>query len=249
MSVSRYPLSNLALLLSTLAFLLCSCAGSSHPQVISDTGATRAPPILELYSEAHAATLHFPSGRYSLSAADRIGYYYRAPGGVVQHTAAGRTVRDGGIFVSKRNPRKLRGYIYLAGAAVHVGNLSRAKHEFRRWPPTSDFWPLFSGVLPAHPWRIMSTRGQDNGAIQDHMIKYELIEGLQRAIDNSYRRLREKARHEWESRFAGNDPSDACVSVRIDSITAETPAKALPCAGYLSKPLQPRNGQTRLRLA
>lgn len=119
-------------LLSTpaLLLLLSCCAGSSHPQVLPDTGTTRAPPILELYSEVHVATLHFPSGRYSLYAADRIGYYYRAPRGIVQHTAAGRVVRDGGIFVSKRNLRKLRGYIFLAGAATHVGNLSRTKHEF-----------------------------------------------------------------------------------------------------------------------
>ncbi len=95
----------------------------------------------------------------------------------------------------------------------------------------------------------MSTGRRDDRAIQDQMIKYELIEGLQRAIDNSYWRLRETARHEWESRFASKDPSDACVSIRIDSITAETPAKALPCAGYLPKPLRPCNGQTRPRLA
>jgi hypothetical protein len=78
----------------------------------------------------------------------------------------------------------------------------------------------------------MSTGRQGNGAIQDQMTKYELIEGLQRAIDNSYRRLREKARHEWESRFASNDPSDACVTVRISSARIQTPV--LPCAGFLS---------------
>jgi len=54
----------------------------------------------------------------------------------------------------------------------------------------------------------MSTGRQDDRAIQDQMIKYELIEGLQRAIENSYRRLRETARHEWESRFTGKDPSE-----------------------------------------
>ena len=95
---------------------------------------------------------------------------------------------------------------------------------------------------------IMGRQG-DGTAIQDHMIKYELVEGLQHAIGYRYRRLFESAKQEWERRFAGKDPSDACVSVRIDSITAETPAKALPCAGYLPQPLQPRNAQTRLRLA
>ena len=95
---------------------------------------------------------------------------------------------------------------------------------------------------------IMGRQG-DGTAIQDQMIKYELVEGLQCSIDNSYRRLFESAKQEWERRFAGKDPSDACVSVRIDSITAETPAKAQPCAGYLPKPLRPCNGRTRPRLA
>jgi hypothetical protein len=90
---------------------------------------------------------------------------------------------------------------------------------------------------------------QEHDALEGAMIKCELIEGLQRSIDNSYRRLFESAKQEWERRFAGKDPSDDCVNVRINSITAETPAKALPRAGYLPKPLRPRNGQTRPRLA
>lgn len=82
----------------------------------------------------------------------------------------------------------------------------------------------------------MNTGRQGDGrAIQDQMLKYELVEGLQRSIDNRYRRLFESAKQECERRFAGKDPSDACVSIRNDSITAETPAKALPRAGLSSK--------------
>ena len=95
---------------------------------------------------------------------------------------------------------------------------------------------------------IMGRQG-DSTTIQDHMIKYELVVGLQHAIDYSYRRLFESAKQEWERRFADNDPSDACVSIRIDSITVETSAKALPRAGYLPKPMRPRNRQMRLRLS
>ncbi|PYK92655.1 MAG: hypothetical protein DME36_12520 [Verrucomicrobia bacterium] len=94
----------------------------------------------------------------------------------------------------------------------------------------------------------MGTWRQEGRAIQDQMIKYELIEWFQRAIDNSYRRLRETARHEWESRFAGKeDPSDASVSIRVGPSGIQSPV--LPCAGYLPKPLRPCNGQTRPRLA
>src|SRR5437660_9309122 len=93
----------------------------------------------------------------------------------------------------------------------------------------------------------MGTWRQEGRANQDQMIKYELIEGFQRAIDNSYRRLRETARHEWESRFAGKDPSDASVSIRVGPFGIQSPV--LPCAGYLPITLRPCNAQTRPDLA
>lgn len=41
------------------------------------------------------------------------------------------------------------------------------------------------------------------------------VEGLRRALDQSYAQLREKALAEWQRRYAGRDPSDDCVRVRI----------------------------------
>jgi len=83
---------------------------------------------VDLQREKQVANLHFPRGLYSFYAVDDNGFYYRAPRPVLQHVS-GRTVsRDGGIFVEKRNPQKLRGYIFLAGALTHVGNLSRTPH-------------------------------------------------------------------------------------------------------------------------
>jgi hypothetical protein len=81
---------------------------------------------LQLYSEKQIATLHFPAGIYTLNAVDKIGYYYRAP----RKVREGYAWRDGGIFVSKRDPEKLRGYIFRAGTITHVGNLSRVQHRF-----------------------------------------------------------------------------------------------------------------------
>lgn len=75
------------------------------------------------------ATLHFPAGIYALSTTDKIGYYYRSPRNVLQHTAAGAVPHEGGIFVSKRNHTKLRGYVYLGGGVTHVGNFSRADYS------------------------------------------------------------------------------------------------------------------------
>lgn len=77
------------------------------------------------------ATMHFPPGEYELSAEDDVGYYYAAPRKIMQHTAVGSRARSGGIYVNKRNPKKLRGYVYWAGARTHLGNFSRVKHEFR----------------------------------------------------------------------------------------------------------------------
>jgi hypothetical protein len=115
-----------AFLLVTCHVSLLGCAGSSHPQLISPSEGPPTRRYLELYSEKQIATLHFPAGVYTLDAADKIGYYYRAP----RKVREGYALRDGGIFVSKRDPQKLRGYVYRAGTITHVGNLSRVRHRF-----------------------------------------------------------------------------------------------------------------------
>jgi hypothetical protein len=67
-------------------------------------------------------------------------------------------------------------------------------------------------------YTAMSGRRWGDQAIEAEMLKCETIEGLQRAIDYSYRRLIESARREWELNFAGKDPSDACVRIRVTTI-------------------------------
>src|SRR5882762_8915119 len=114
-----------------LAFLLSSCAGSSHPRLVTPSEGPISPRYLEIYSEPHAATLHFPAGVYTLNAVDKIGYYYRAPRKIAERIGSGSVGREGGIFVSKRNPQKLRGYVYRAGTITHAGNFSGIKHAFR----------------------------------------------------------------------------------------------------------------------
>ncbi len=116
------PLSMSVCVVLAAAMMLAACA--SRPRLSAPAQ------ILELYSEARVATVHFPSGLYSLSSEDRRGYYYRAQGGIVQHTAAGSRRRDGGIFVSKRDQRRLRGYVMMPYGLTHVGNLSRVEHQF-----------------------------------------------------------------------------------------------------------------------
>ena len=60
-----------------------------------------------------------------------------------------------------------------------------------------------------------------------------LIAGLREALNVNYARLLETAKQDWERHFAGADPSDACVSVRITS--AESSRSSLPCAGVLRR--------------
>jgi hypothetical protein len=55
-----------------------------------------------------------------------------------------------------------------------------------------------------------------------------LITGLRHAIDVNYARVLDAARAKWERSFDGNDPSDACVHVRITS--------GKPSAGVIKKP-------------
>jgi hypothetical protein len=118
------------LLLSTLAFLLSSCA-NHHFRVPAEGPPSAAPRFVELRADRQIATLHFPAGTYSFYAVDDAGYYYRAPRKIIQRTGGASVPRNGGIFVSKQDPKRLRGYIFFAGALTHVGNLSDAPHEFR----------------------------------------------------------------------------------------------------------------------
>lgn len=119
-----------AFLLVTFHLSFLGCAGSSHPQLISPSEGPPTRGYLELEREKQIATLHFPAGVYTLAAVDKIGYYYRAPRTVGEHIGGGSVRRDGGIFVSKRNPQKLRGYVFRAGTITLVGNLSGVRHRF-----------------------------------------------------------------------------------------------------------------------
>jgi hypothetical protein len=115
----------------TAALLLSGCGGTDRRHSVNPAGTTTTPPFIELRSETSTGTIHFPRGLYSLDSEDQHGYYYRAPGKVYQRSFSGRLPHDGGIFVSKRNQRKLRGYVVMPGGVTHVGNLSGADYQFR----------------------------------------------------------------------------------------------------------------------
>ncbi|MGH7935658.1 MAG: hypothetical protein ACREF8_01455, partial [Chthoniobacterales bacterium] len=44
----------------------------------------------------------------------------------------------------------------------------------------------------------------------------EELLGLRGALDRAYARVRSCARADWERHYAGKDPADYCVSVRVE---------------------------------
>jgi hypothetical protein len=114
------------------AFVLTGCGGTDRRRPMNPaTTATTTARFIELRSDTSAGTIHFLRGLYSLESEDHNGYYYRSPAKVYQHSFSGRIAHDGGIFVSRRNLRKLRGYVVMPYGVTHVGNLSRADYQFR----------------------------------------------------------------------------------------------------------------------
>jgi hypothetical protein len=53
------------------------------------------------------------------------------------------------------------------------------------------------------------------GDVTNQDITTKIAMGMFRAAKRNYARLFEAAQEEWERCYAGPDPSDACVSVRI----------------------------------
>ena len=116
--------------LAVFVMAFSGCGGTDRRHAVNPA-ATTAARFLELRADTSAGTIHFPRGLYSLDTEDGKGYYYRAPVKVYERGFGGRYPRDGGIFVSKRNQRKLRGYVIMPYGITHVGNLSGSDYQFR----------------------------------------------------------------------------------------------------------------------
>lgn len=112
--------------MAAASLLLSSCASNRQVRQFET-----APPFLELQEATSRGTLHFSQGTYTLESEDESGYYYRAPRSVRQHSFGGSYPHEGGIFVLKRDPQRIRGYLVLGGERRKVGNLSGTRHEFR----------------------------------------------------------------------------------------------------------------------
>jgi hypothetical protein len=59
-----------------------------------------------------------------------------------------------------------------------------------------------------------------SGACNKNSIGRELVATFRSTLDKKYQQVLRGAEARWERDFAGKDPSDACVSVRISGFTA-----------------------------
>ena len=79
------------------------------------------------------------------------------------------------------------------------------------------------------------TRGEEApSALEQEVSKAEIIAGLRNALDQRYRRLRQAAQTDWE-RLLGDDPADACVTVRVEQSTATRGSGFLKSRRQVSK--------------
>ena len=100
------------------------CGGTDRRQSVNPAATTSAPPYHriahknfrgELCISRRASTPSIPKIPKAITTGRRRKVY--------QRSFSGRLPHDGGIFVSKRDQRKLRGYVIMPGGLTHVGNL------------------------------------------------------------------------------------------------------------------------------
>lgn len=70
--------------------------------------------------------------------------------------------------------------------------------------------------------------------LKQEIEKAEFIAAVRYAVDLRYRRLCQAARADWE-RLIGSDPSDACVTVRVQT----SPQNATRGSGFLKSRRRP----------
>ena len=67
-----------------------------------------------------------------------------------------------------------------------------------------------------------------NGYQSKNGLPAKLAQTMLRTVEKKYDRLIRTARKEWERNFARSDPSDACVTVRINGVDSREFARFFP---------------------
>jgi hypothetical protein len=71
-----------------------------------------------------------------------------------------------------------------------------------------------------------------NGYDADAKVTVKLAREMFNAVESNYERLISEARKEWERRFAGSDPSDACVTLWISGINSREFTRRFPLESF-----------------
>jgi hypothetical protein len=77
----------------------------------------------------------------------------------------------------------------------------------------------------------------ERALFETELAKIEAIAGFRHGLDLKYQSLCEAARRDWERLFSERDPADACVTVRVTTITS----RAVRGSGFLKSRRQPRS--------
>ena len=73
------------------------------------------------------------------------------------------------------------------------------------------------------------------------------IKSLHQALDQTYRQIREAAWTDWNRLFAGQDPDDFSVTVRVSKDQIAEELAGIPRAGFAVVTPPPVNGKLRRR--
>ncbi|MEP6808932.1 MAG: hypothetical protein ABI992_01715 [Chthoniobacterales bacterium] len=138
-------------LLAAVSLLQTACSAEGSYSPLAPGEGPSLPQVVVLRDEPSISTMHFPRGVYRLEAQDNAGYYYRAPRRLMKHAFAGFQTYDGGIYVSKRSPQKLRGYLVWAGGRTKIGDLSSAHLQFGATPEPTSVSANFSDPEDGRP--------------------------------------------------------------------------------------------------
>ena len=74
------------------------------------------------------------------------------------------------------------------------------------------------------------------------------VEALQKALDQTYRQLLETAKADWQHLFAGPDPADPFVTVRISEADMAQELAGIPRADFVPARTRKLNGRMRRHL-
>src|SRR4051812_36186032 len=97
--------------------------------------------------------------------------------------------------------------------------------------------------LAWHSGRVLCCFGafaMSKARVRDDISRCRTRKSLQQALDQTYRRIREAAKTDWNRLFAGQDPSDEAVTVHISKDQMAQELAGIPRAGFLpvrSKPV------------